>query len=140
MERGGCFRFPVCPGFNAVSYTHLVEKHGSNIWFELSDEDLCERLGLPKTWKKGKDTPVSYTHLDVYKRQSHVTGLGEFQRSYLDFVRSLRPHGEEFARFIKPVSYTHLDVYKRQGMHSHGSMLHTSITISLLLFFFLYKK
>lgn len=32
---------------------------------------------------------------------SHVTGLGEFQRSYLDFVRSLRPHGEEFARFIK---------------------------------------
>ena len=34
---------------------------------------------------------------------------------------------------LKPVSYTHLDVYKRQ-------MLHTSITISLLLFFFLYKK
>lgn len=34
----------------------MVEKHGSNIWFELSDEDLCERLGLPKTWKKGKDT------------------------------------------------------------------------------------
>ena len=29
----------------------MVEKHGSNIWFELSDEDLCERLGLPKTWK-----------------------------------------------------------------------------------------
>ena len=34
----------------------MVEKHGSNIWFELSDEDLCERLSLPKTWKKGKDT------------------------------------------------------------------------------------
>lgn len=34
----------------------MVEAHGSNIWFELSDEDLCERLGLPKTWKKGKDT------------------------------------------------------------------------------------
>lgn len=32
---------------------------------------------------------------------SHVTGLGEFQNSYLDFVRSLRPHGEKFARFIK---------------------------------------
>lgn len=32
---------------------------------------------------------------------SHVTGLGEFQSSYLDFIRSLRPHGEEFARFIK---------------------------------------
>ena len=34
----------------------MVEAHGSNIWFELSDEALCERLGLPKTWKKGKDT------------------------------------------------------------------------------------
>lgn len=32
---------------------------------------------------------------------SHVTGLGESQNSYLDFVRSLRPHGEKFARFIK---------------------------------------
>lgn len=32
---------------------------------------------------------------------SHVTGLGEFQNSYLDFVRSLLPYGEEFARFIK---------------------------------------
>lgn len=30
-----------------------------------------------------------------------VTGLGEFQRPYLEFVRSLLPHGEEFARFIK---------------------------------------
>ena len=32
---------------------------------------------------------------------SYATGLGEFQRPYLEFVRSLRPHGEEFARFIK---------------------------------------
>lgn len=32
---------------------------------------------------------------------SHVTGLGEFQQPYLEFVRSLRPYGEEFARFIK---------------------------------------
>lgn len=32
---------------------------------------------------------------------SHVTGLGEFQNSYLDFIRSLLPYGEEFARFIK---------------------------------------
>lgn len=32
---------------------------------------------------------------------SHVTGLGEFQRPYLEFVRSLRPYGEEFARFLQ---------------------------------------
>lgn len=28
-------------------------------------------------------------------------GWEKFQNSYLDFVRSLRPHGEKFARFIK---------------------------------------
>ena len=40
---------------------------------------------------------------------SHVTGLGEFQSSYLDFVRSLRPHGEELARNIKRdgICYSH---------------------------------
>lgn len=32
---------------------------------------------------------------------SHATGLGEFQQPYLDFVRSLLPYGEEFARFIR---------------------------------------
>ena len=40
---------------------------------------------------------VSYTHLDVYKRQVTRFGLG---RSPL--------------RAMMPVSYTHLDVYKRQ--------------------------
>lgn len=34
----------------------LVEEHGSNIWFELSDAELCERLGLPTNLRKGKDT------------------------------------------------------------------------------------
>lgn len=31
---------------------------------------------------------------------SSVTGLGEFQQSYLDFVISLQPYGEKFARLI----------------------------------------
>lgn len=31
---------------------------------------------------------------------SRVTGLGEFQKPYLEFVRSLRPYGEEFASFL----------------------------------------
>ncbi len=34
----------------------LVEQEGTNIWFELSDEELCARLGLPAGLKKGKDT------------------------------------------------------------------------------------
>ena len=49
----------------------LVETEGTNIWFELSDEQLCERLGLPKNLKKGKDT------LDVWIDSgcSHVAVL-----------------------------------------------------------------
>jgi|694.fasta_scaffold06757_18 isoleucyl-tRNA synthetase len=34
----------------------LVEKEGTNIWFETSDEDLAAKLGLPSGLKKGKDT------------------------------------------------------------------------------------
>ena len=41
--------------------------------------------------------PVSYTHLDVYKRQGHFR-----------FVKFF------VSRIVNPVSYTHLDVYKRQ--------------------------
>ena len=60
---------------------------------------------------------VSYTHLDVYKRQLHV---------FLDIGDALLSSGAEIFRVedtlnrmgyacgATPVSYTHLDVYKRQ--------------------------
>ena len=49
----------------------LVEQHGTNIWFELSDAALCEKLGLPTNLRKGKDT------LDVWIDSgcSHVAVL-----------------------------------------------------------------
>ncbi len=49
----------------------LVEKEGTNIWFELSDEELCSRLGLSQKLKKGRDT------LDVWIDSgcSHVAVL-----------------------------------------------------------------
>ena len=49
----------------------LVEQHGTNIWFELSDAELCEKLGLPADLRKGKDT------LDVWIDSgcSHVAAL-----------------------------------------------------------------
>ena len=69
--------------------------------------------------------PVSYTHLDVYKRQ-----LFRSDKSYLG-NKSMRVYSDEalsskvFIQFIAlilrsriyiaSVSYTHLDVYKRQG-------------------------
>ncbi|MBR4107592.1 MAG: isoleucine--tRNA ligase [Akkermansia sp.] len=49
----------------------LVEENGTNIWFELSSEELCARLGLPAGLRKGKDT------LDVWidSGSSHVAVL-----------------------------------------------------------------
>ena len=49
----------------------LVEEHGTNIWFELSDAELCGKLGLPANLRKGRDT------LDVwiYSGCSHVAVL-----------------------------------------------------------------
>ncbi len=49
----------------------LVEQHGTNIWFELSDAEICEKLGLPTDLRKGSDT------LDVWIDSgcSHVAVL-----------------------------------------------------------------
>ena len=49
----------------------LVAEHGSNIWFELSEEELCSRLGLPTTYRKCRDT------LDVWidSGSSHMAVL-----------------------------------------------------------------
>ena len=56
---------------------------------------LAAAAGLAGTGKDDAPHPVSYTHLDVYKRQAPRSA----------------PH--TLAQF-EPVSYTHLDVYKRQ--------------------------
>lgn len=46
----------------------LIEKEGTNVWFELSDAELASRLGLPEGSKKCRDT------LDVWidSGSSHV--------------------------------------------------------------------
>ena len=51
----------------------LVATEGTNVWFELSDAELCARLGLPEGLRKGKDT------LDVWIDSgcSHVSVLEE---------------------------------------------------------------
>ena len=56
-------------------------------------------------------TSVSYTHLDVYKRQG-VSTYDLMDTITADMVKvNLLAIG---AVFLIPVSYTHLDVYKRQ--------------------------
>ena len=76
--------------------------------------------------------PVSYTHLDVYKRQQqfqiHDILQNEIDVPHIAAENSL---ADTVVGNIIPVSYTHLDVYKRQllllrkrkGMEQVGEML-----------------
>ena len=66
--------------------------------------------------------PVSYTHLDVYKRQ-HVHLARDIAGGAADGLDERAGRAEEAflvgvedadERDLRPVSYTHLDVYKRQ--------------------------
>ena len=63
--------------------------------------------------------PVSYTHLDVYKRQL----LRKAEQKRLLFT-SIREKLDTIRKMVTdsltPVSYTHLDVYKRQAGSEYG--------------------
>ena len=62
--------------------------------------------------------PVSYTHLDVYKRQvmKHIRPEAcKFKHLVVcDFIQLFCVLANTRIGSIDPVSYTHLDVYKRQ--------------------------
>ena len=64
--------------------------------------------------------PVSYTHLDVYKRQVYYRDkeISTMKEKELSKIRA-KDFGFVFQQThlvsnLTPVSYTHLDVYKRQ--------------------------
>ena len=62
---------------------------------------------------------VSYTHLDVYKRQRQELSYNEFvQMVEAGEVDSIKVGSTEITVIPKTVSYTHLDVYKRQTVYS----------------------
>ena len=79
-------------------------------------------------------SPVSYTHLDVYKRQNlegqfDLFGGGGAEESALpelvlpnipEFTRHERMTMEKETTGLYPVSYTHLDVYKTQPRSCPG--------------------
>ena len=71
---------------------------------------------------------VSYTHLDVYKRQTDdnskflnepdivkITKLGRLR--WAGHVIRMGENEMPRKALTEPVSYTHLDVYKRQGLY-----------------------
>ena len=134
--------------FQSVSYTHL------DVYKRQGQDRVAQRLPLGRRGSLGGDidrvgahplpgelergaSPVSYTHLDVYKRQpwtlrrpagrrpSHRPGQGRgparrprrcrspVRCSPWRARRRTRPQRPRPTR-RPPVSYTHLDVYKRQ--------------------------
>ena len=76
---------------------------------------------LYKLCHENCDMPVSYTHLDVYKRQPmHISEMEQkFPEAFVQFKQvceTLEKHYRDMQdmEFTVAVSYTHLDVYKRQ--------------------------
>ena len=69
---------------------------------------LCGRCAAG--WVRLSAGAVSYTHLDVYKRQ--VLNVAVNYGGRQEIVRGM----QILARRVQPVSYTHLDVYKRQRL------------------------
>ena len=67
--------------------------------------------------------PVSYTHLDVYKRQYllYLAAGAALLFLCVSWVLVLPLFVLE-RKSLWPVSYTHLDVYKRQGQTVGGSI------------------
>ena len=62
--------------------------------------------------------PVSYTHLDVYKRQRQirnlVDGILELNTLHRQPIELIPAIMKQRGIIFEAVSYTHLDVYKRQ--------------------------
>ena len=60
--------------------------------------------------------PVSYTHLDVYKRQAKGADAKEADADVV--IQVAVPAQTTVELCSTAVSYTHLDVYKRQHLYS----------------------
>ena len=94
---------------------------------------FCDRFPVPFSSGQNSLSPVSYTHLDVYKRQdeenvflslfaktvSNAKLVAKVNRlAFDDVIDNLDIGSVIYPKYITadyiPVSYTHLDVYKRQ--------------------------
>ena len=73
---------------------------------------------VPKSYLPSGSVTVSYTHLDVYKRQlkEQLDSYSGDKRLGIFYTRTTDTNPT-------PVSYTHLDVYKRQDQLSGAQIL-----------------
>ena len=107
----------------SVSYTHLRQLKTNNMGSRTIDEGaIDEKSGMNVSeyvavlsgntdlLDKARLETVSYTHLDVYKRQVYELVAGRMLETFSGACVKENT-------FLTPVSYTHLDVYKRQGLN-----------------------
>ena len=89
-----------------------IRDSSSNYYFEGERHDFWEFLYVDKGELdvRAGDVAVSYTHLDVYKRQLLIHIQQALDGVNGDAVQT----GDVDILGLGPVSYTHLDVYKRQ--------------------------
>ena len=96
------------------------QEQSASIWrFEETKTSMA-------SWESHWIRTVSYTHLDVYKRQKrsrlfryrevqlYLFAKSEFTKGCIDRAREMGNVTLVTYKDILPVSYTHLDVYKRQ--------------------------
>ena len=62
-------------------------------------------------------TPVSYTHLDVYKRQLDIS-----EEDANNWFNDKSATELSVSQLVEAVSYTHLDVYKRQAEYCKAQL------------------
>ena len=104
------------------------DKHfGFSVEVRYADKNMAESFNcLPTTGRLPEKEnevalsstilAVSYTHLDVYKRQ--VSICRQF-RHFLEVICKLKKEKIKVYLYTRvSVSYTHLDVYKRQNQYS----------------------
>ena len=104
-----------------LSDSHLTALRGYTM--DQGDLSIHGVLRTMRTMELTGCTAVSYTHLDVYKRQGQRDGgnadVGEIpltpgKHAFLLCSDGFWEYVDEEEMEAAPVSYTHLDVYKRQ--------------------------
>ena len=104
-------------------------------WHSLFLEPLCSwRAAWKKAAQGALRKPVSYTHLDVYKRQLPCRSNTRSSLQWLYRISSLSLYS-----FVA-VSYTHLDVYKRQSQTCSPVRSEASCSLGVITSMSLYRS